>query len=164
MGRCLYALLGRMKLTAVISYPPLDNTCLPLDTWDALRRLSAFHEADLPSNSFEHYHKAVKDLQAATRLFAVSGMFAEAGAVLSWLYDVHESILVDLNSHHPHALLLYSYLMVYFAAIEKHFWYVRGWTHVFLEEIEKGLASLPKFLELLQWPKAKVLGMEDRYL
>lgn len=132
--------------------------------WKALDKLSAFYAAELPSNSLENYEKAVQTFRSSARLFSAAGMFTEVGAVAFWFYEIDGTILIDLNSHLPHALILFSYVMVYLASIEKHFWYVRGWTRVYLEEAERHLAGQPRFLELFAWAKEKALSLQDKYI
>ncbi|RSL74502.1 hypothetical protein CEP51_011536 [Fusarium floridanum] len=136
--------------------PPLDNSPLPPDTWDALKRLRAFQEADIPSGGISHYLHAVGQLEISAKLFAFAGLYAETGAAIFWLYTIDDSIFIDLNSQKPHALLLFAYFLVHIAALEGNFWYLRGWARQIMIKIEEGLVGQPKFQELLQWPKARV--------
>ncbi|RSL55469.1 hypothetical protein CEP54_009372 [Fusarium duplospermum] len=136
--------------------PPLDNTLLPPDTWDALKRLRAFQEADIPSGGVGHYLHAVGQLETSAKLFAFAGLYAETGAALFWLYTVDDSIFIDLNAQRPHALLLFAHFLVHVAALERTFWYLKGWSRQIMVKIEEGLVGQPKFQELLQWPKARI--------
>ncbi|KAG8668964.1 hypothetical protein FPOAC2_08271 [Fusarium poae] len=137
-------------------YPNLDNSALPRDIWVALRRLRAFQEADIPATGLQHYAAALDDLETSVRLFAAAGVQAESGAVQFWLYSVHESVLLDLAAHRPHALLLFAHYLVHWAVLERKFWYLRGWSQQLMAKIEEGLIGQPMFLEMLNWPKQKV--------
>ncbi|KAM0563753.1 hypothetical protein ACHAPJ_001485 [Fusarium lateritium] len=136
--------------------PSLEHSALPVDTWVALKRLRAFQEADIPAGGLEHYAKAMDNLETSTRLFAAAGLYAEVGVAHFWLYTVDDSVFLDLAAHKPHALLLFAYFFVYLAVFEKTFWFTRGWSQQLMAKIEEGLASQPKFLEMLHWPKQKV--------
>ncbi|KAF5012046.1 hypothetical protein FDECE_1867 [Fusarium decemcellulare] len=136
--------------------PSLENSTLPPDTWGALQRLRAFQEADIPSIGLKHYHHAVHQLETSAKLFALSGLYTEAGAVLFWVYTIDDSILIDLNARRPHALLLFAYFLVHLASLERNFWYMRGWAQQSIDQIEEGMAGQPKFLDLLQWPKERI--------
>ncbi|QPC61320.1 hypothetical protein HYE67_003551 [Fusarium culmorum] len=137
-------------------YPNLDNSTLPRDTWTSLRRLRAFQEADIPATGLQHYAEALDDLETSAKLFAAAGVQSESGAVQFWLYSVHDSILLDLAAHRPHALLLFAYYLVHWAVIERKFWYMRGWSRQLIAKIEEGLIGQPMFLEMLNWPKQKI--------
>ncbi|SPJ78437.1 uncharacterized protein FTOL_06826 [Fusarium torulosum] len=138
------------------SCPSLDNSSLPTDTWAAYQRLRAFQEADIPASSLEHYASALEGLESSARLFAAAGLHAEVGAAQFWIYTLHDSVLFDLASHRPHALLLLAHYLVHWAALEKNFWYTRSWSLQVMAEIEEKLTGQPNFIEMLHWPKQRV--------
>ncbi|KAM0274831.1 hypothetical protein ACHAPA_000937 [Fusarium lateritium] len=138
------------------SCPPLDNSALPSDTWAAYQRLRAFQETDIPANGLEHYAAALEGLETSARLFAAAGLYAEVGAAQSWIYTLHDSVLFDLATHRPHALLLLAHFLVHWAALEKNFWYTRSWSLQIMAEIEESLTGHPNFIEMLHWPKQRV--------
>lgn len=146
---------------ATTSFPSLENTSLPIDLFEALRRLQNFQKIDIPSTSEVHYAKAVERLNNAAKLMASAGVHAEANALLAWPYELHESILIDIRAKKPHAVLVLGYLAIFFAAIEKSFWYCRGWAGALFEEVEKLLSGQPKFLELLEWPRRVMVEHYD---
>lgn len=154
---CVYpSPVSRSAKLTVARCPPLDHSPLPPDTWDALKRLRAFQEADIPSGGVSHYLHAVGQLETSAKLFALAGLHVETGAAIFWLYTVHDSIFIDLNAQRPHALLLFAYFLVHLAVLEGSFWYLRGWARQLMVKIEDGLADQPRFQELLQWPKARI--------
>ncbi|KAM0420795.1 hypothetical protein ACHAPT_011456 [Fusarium lateritium] len=136
--------------------PPLESSLMPPDTWDALQRLRAFQEADIPSGGLNHYLEAVEKLETSTKIYAFGGMYTESGAALFWLYTVDDSIFIDFSARRPHALLLFAHFLVHLAALERNFWYLRGWARQAIAKIEDGLVGQPKFLELLQWPRERI--------
>ncbi|KAF7549473.1 hypothetical protein G7Z17_g6358 [Cylindrodendrum hubeiense] len=139
--------------------PPLDKSFLPLDTWDAIRRLHDFYQAEIPSTSLKHYIETVDMLQDTAKLIAQAGVYVEAGAILAWMYRIGDSILVDIRAHRPHALLVLAYNAVFLSTLEKNFWYSRGWGKQLIEEIEIKLAGEPKCLEIFQWPKQAMIDL-----
>jgi hypothetical protein len=98
----------------------------------------------------------VDGLETSVRLFAAAGAQAESGAVQFWLYAIHDSVLLDLAAHRPHALLLFAHYVVHWAVLERKFWYLRGWSQQLMAKIEEGLMGQPMFLEMLHWPKQRV--------
>lgn len=139
--------------------PCLENTTLPLDTWDAIRQLRTFQEAEAPSSSLERYYSdAVESLECSAKLIALAGAHIETSAVLAWMYGIHESILLDIRSHRPHALVILAYYSVFLATLEKSFWYARGWARQLLDAIEAKLAGKPQYLKMLQWPKHSLVN------
>ncbi|KAH6879843.1 hypothetical protein B0T10DRAFT_582520 [Thelonectria olida] len=68
-----------------------------------------------------------QSLECSAKLIALAGAHIETGAVLAWMYGIHESILMDIRSHRPHALVILAYYSVFLATLEKRFWYARGW-------------------------------------
>lgn len=88
----------------------------------------------------------------------MAGVHAECGTVLLWPYNLHESILLDMQAKRPHALLLLAYVGVLFGSLEKSFWYIRGWAKSIIDEVDTLLAGQPRFLELLEWPKRNAAG------
>jgi hypothetical protein len=137
--------------------PSLETTVLPLDTWDAMSNLRAFQEAEVPASSLDDYIHTIENLERSTRLVALAGCYVETGAVLAWMYGIHDSILIDIGSHRPHALVILAYYSVLLATLEKNFWYSRGWARQLLDDIEVKLNGQPKFLAMLQWPKKSLV-------
>ncbi|KAM5353319.1 hypothetical protein ACJZ2D_016781 [Fusarium nematophilum] len=103
-------------------YPPLDNTFLPQDLWDATSQLRCFQESEVPLQSLNHYRDAVDKLEYSARLISLAGSYAESGAITAWLHDIDECILVDMAAYKPHALILLAYFCVFLAGIKKNFW------------------------------------------
>jgi hypothetical protein len=138
------------------SYPSLENSSLPTNTWSALQRLRAFQEADIPASGLQHYATALDGLETSARLFAAAGLHAEVAAAHFWLYIIDDSIILDFAAHRPHALLLFAHYLVHWAVFEKSFWFTRGWSRQVMAKIEEGLSGRANFLEMMQWPKQMV--------
>ncbi|KAH6955883.1 hypothetical protein BKA56DRAFT_503162 [Ilyonectria sp. MPI-CAGE-AT-0026] len=140
----------------VDNIPSLENSLLPLDTWDAIGRLRDFYKTDLPSTSLEHYLELVDKLEENAKLIARAGPYVECGAVIAWIYGIHDSIIMDIAAYRPHALLILAYYSLFLSTLERNHWYTKGWSKQLIEDIEVHLIGQPKFLELFQWPKEKL--------
>lgn len=127
-------------LTNPFSLPSLENSLLPLDT----------------STSLEHYLDLVDRLEDNAKLIARAGPYVECGAVLAWIYGIHDSILMDIAAYRPHALLILAYYSLFLSTLERNHWYTKGWSRQLVENIEIQLIGQTKFLELFQWPKQKL--------
>ncbi|KAI5459415.1 hypothetical protein BGZ63DRAFT_360577 [Mariannaea sp. PMI_226] len=139
--------------------PSLENTVLPLDTWDAIQRLRVFQEEEVPSSSLEHYLELVDSLHRSAKLIALAGAYVECGAIFVWMYGIHESILMDIDSHRPHALVILAHTTVFLATTEKLYWFARGWARQVFNAIEAKLIGQPKFVNMLQWPKHNLANL-----
>lgn len=135
------------------SIPGVEYSNLPLDIVEALTNLRQFHSTDLPSASVEPYVKAVEGLLDSVKCMAAAGVHAEVGCVMSWAYMIDDCILVDMRERKPHAMLLIAYYAVLVGALERPFWYMRGWARPVVQQIEILLADQPRFAELMCWPK-----------
>ncbi|KAH7153433.1 hypothetical protein EDB81DRAFT_868488 [Dactylonectria macrodidyma] len=134
-------------------YPPLDNTFLPKDLWDATSQLRCFLESEVPFQNLSHYRDAVDKLQYSARLISLAGSYAESGAITAWLHDIDERILADIAAYKPHALVLLVYFCVFLAGIQRNFWYARGWADQLFEKVETSLDGQDRLVPLLQWPR-----------
>ncbi|KAH7161637.1 hypothetical protein EDB81DRAFT_925225 [Dactylonectria macrodidyma] len=137
----------------------LADSILPLDTWDALRKLRELCQVEIPSASLKDYLESIAKLEETVKLIACAGVHVESGSVLAWTYGVSESILVDIGAHRPHALLILSYYVVFLSTLEKNFWYCRGWGRQLTSEIEAKVVGEPKCFELFQWPKQRMADL-----
>lgn len=132
---------------------------LPMDTWDAMSILRAFLEAEVPSSSLDDYTHTIDNLERSIKLVALAGVYVETGAVLAWMYGIRDSILVDVASHRPHALVILGYYSILLATLEKSFWYARGWARQLIDDIEGKLNGQPKHLSMIEWPKKNLVEM-----
>ncbi|CAM1505776.1 Fc.00g114130.m01.CDS01 [Cosmosporella sp. VM-42] len=139
--------------------PTLEYTSLPPDTFEALWALRVFQKSEIPSTSDEHYAGAIESLEKSARAIACAGIHAEVGTILSWPYGVHDSILADMRTRKPHALLLLAYIAVFFGVMDKSFWFVRGWGKGLLREVEDLLSGHTRFLEYLKWPRKQMVEL-----
>jgi hypothetical protein len=89
-------------------------------------------------------------------LIALAGTHAEAGTVVFWPYMLHESLVVDFRASHPHSLVILAFYAVFFAALEKQFWYMRRWASGLIEEVQSRLLSHPIAAVEIRWPRIKI--------
>ncbi|WQF90203.1 Putative fungal transcription factor [Colletotrichum destructivum] len=136
--------------------PPLEQSLLPRDTFDALRRLGSFFRHDPQLTAPQDYEAAVSELMFSAKLMASAGLHIECGMVLSWPYVLPASILADIQELNPYALVLLSYFSAFLAIMGTRFWVLEGWGTQLLKDIEALLKDLPPFHEILTWPKEQV--------
>ncbi|KAG4285038.1 hypothetical protein FPRO06_06298 [Fusarium proliferatum] len=105
--------------------PPLYRTALPLDTFQALRRLFAFYRTDLSDCNRADYEFATLQLRKSAILIAHAGPQAEIGMVMFFPYVISASIMSDIQANDPCALVLLSYFSVLLSLVEQQFWKVK---------------------------------------
>ncbi|KAI1016759.1 hypothetical protein LB504_007141 [Fusarium proliferatum] len=136
--------------------PPLDRTALPLDTFQALRRLFAFYRDNLSDCNRADYEFATLQLRKAAILIAHAGPQAEIGMVMFFPYVISAGIMSDIQANDPCALLLLSYFSVLLSLVEQQFWYVQGWSQRLVKAIDIQLDSNPKFSKVAKRPKTTI--------
>jgi hypothetical protein len=102
------------------------------------------------------YLDAVKKLETAARLVSRAGLDIEVGTTLFWISDVHESIISDTRAFDHPALVLMAHFAVFMAALEKTFWYVRGWAKCVVRDVSNQISDQPRVAQALTWPEKKV--------
>ncbi|KAK9847346.1 hypothetical protein MYU51_019555 [Penicillium brevicompactum] len=137
-------------------FPSLKHSLLPVDTFDALSNLRVFFEAELAPEKRRPYLDAVRKLETAARLVARAGLDTEVGTTLFWVSEVNESIIYDMRAFEHPALTLIAYFAVFMAALEKTFWYVRGWAKAVVREVNIQLSDSPRVAQVSKWPEKKV--------
>ncbi|VTT81585.1 unnamed protein product [Fusarium fujikuroi] len=133
--------------------PPLDRTALPLDTFQALRRLFAFYHTNLSDCNRADYEFAALQLRKSAILIAHAGTQPEIGMVMFFPYGISASIMSDIQANDPCALVLLSYFSVLLSLVEQQFWYVQGWSRRLISAIDVHLDNDPKFSKVAKWPK-----------
>lgn len=104
----------------------------------------------------EPYLDAVKKLETAARLFSRTGLDIEVGTSLFWISDVHESIISDTRAFEQPALVLVAHFAVFMAALEKTFWYVRGWAKGVVRDVNNQISDQPRVAQVLAWAEKRV--------
>ncbi|KAM0633653.1 hypothetical protein ACHAPW_003319 [Verticillium nonalfalfae] len=138
-------------------HPPLDNSCLPRDVYQALKRLESAFDTGMRPDFRDDYLKAIDELVKVTRLLAHAGVSVESGMVMFWPYVIPERIMLDIEALNPHALLLLSYYCVFLNILEGRYWYSRGWAKPLMAEIDLQLSHHRELAELLKWPKEQIM-------
>ncbi|KAF5624308.1 sterol uptake control 2 [Fusarium sp. NRRL 25303] len=133
--------------------PPLDRTALPLDTFQALRRLFAFYRTNLSDCNRADYEFAALQLRKSAILIAHAGTQPEIGMVMFFPYGISASIMSDIQANDPCALVLLSYFSVLLSLVEQQFWYVQGWSRRLISAIDVHLDNDPKFSKVAKWSK-----------
>jgi hypothetical protein len=127
-----------------------------VDTFDALYNLQLFFGAELALGKQKPYLDAVKKLETAARLLSRAGLDIEFGTTLFWVSEVHESIISDIRAFEHAALALMAHFAVFMAALEKTFWYLRGWGKAIICDVNNQLSDQPRMAQVLKWPEKKV--------
>ncbi|KAK7595687.1 hypothetical protein V3481_002335 [Fusarium oxysporum f. sp. vasinfectum] len=133
--------------------PPLDQSTLPLDAFQALRRLFTFYRSNLSDSDRADYEFATLQLRKAAILIAHAGPQAEIGMVMFFPYVISANVMSDIQANNPYALVLLSYFAVLLGLVERQFWYVKGWSRRLMEAIEIHLDNGPEFLKVATWPR-----------
>ncbi|KAF5979190.1 sterol uptake control protein 2 [Fusarium bulbicola] len=133
--------------------PPLDHSVLPLDTFQALRRLLAFYRTNLSDCNREDYEFASLQLRRSAILIAHAGTQADISMVMFFPYVISASVMSDIQANDPCALVLLSYFSVLLSLIEQQFWYIQGWSTRLIEAIDLQLDGNTKFSKVAKWPK-----------
>lgn len=76
-----------------------------------------------------------------------------------WLHNTSESVLLDIAAYRPHGLLVLAYYCIFWAALDKHFWYARAWPRQLFDVVEAKLTGREKAMCILQWPRQKLIEM-----
>lgn len=147
---------GCFDLMRSNSAPSLEHSPLPEDTFSALHSLRSFFQAEAPRDKVQHYDYAVDGLRLSARLIGNAGILAEASLLMFWPCFLHETVLDDIQSLNPCALVLLAYFSVFMKVPEKIHWLTRGWSRPLLEDIERHLSNQSQYLAWLQWPKSHV--------
>ncbi|KAK7460228.1 hypothetical protein Landi51_00476 [Colletotrichum acutatum] len=84
--------------------PPLHNSPLPPDVFEAIQGLSDFYTENLHDSAREEYVTAVRELEKAVYLMAHAGANLEVGMILFWPYVISENIMADIHALNPYSL------------------------------------------------------------
>jgi len=137
-------------------HPRLENSPLPLDTFEALDRLRTFVDR-LPLTRREAYKSAVDDLIRTGYIVAHGGMQPEAGMVMFWTFVVSEAVVNDISAGDPFGLVVLAHFAVFYAVLEPRFWYFRGWPRLMFRAIDENLVDEDgSFVEALAWPRRQI--------
>ncbi|KAI1478992.1 hypothetical protein F4774DRAFT_140546 [Daldinia eschscholtzii] len=138
------------------SIPSLEHTLLPPDTFTVISSLRLLLQGELPLSKTQHYDRAIDALEMCTKLLAYAGSYIEPGMVIWWPCALDETILKDVESFDPHALVLLAHFLVFMNITERINWSVKGWGKPVLDDIERRLHDHPGFVAHLRWPKSHI--------
>ncbi|KAK2056280.1 hypothetical protein LY76DRAFT_659948 [Colletotrichum caudatum] len=138
--------------------PALHRSPLPADIFDALRRLAAFFDEHLAGDAARRgdYAVAVAELRKAVYLVAHAGARPEVGMVVFWPYVVSDAVMADVQAAAPCAAVLLAHFAVLLCAVERGYWFLRGWSRRLLDAADARLAGLPALAGALAWPRRQI--------
>lgn len=136
--------------------PPLHNSPLPPDVFEAIQGLLDFYTENLHDSAREEYVTAVRELEKAVYLMAHAGATLEVGMILFWPYVISENIMADIHALNPYSLVLLAYFSVFLCVLEPTFWFLRGWSKRLFAMVDAQLAGHPVLLEAVKWPRKQV--------
>ncbi|KAI3540418.1 hypothetical protein CSPX01_08330 [Colletotrichum filicis] len=136
--------------------PPLHNSPLPPDVFEAIQGLLDFYTENLHDSAREEYVTAVRELEKAVYLMAHAGANLEVGMILFWPYVISENIMADIHALNPYSLVLLAYFSVFLCVLEPTFWFLRGWSKRLFAMVDAQLAGHPVLLEAVRWPRKQV--------
>ncbi|KAI3547682.1 hypothetical protein CABS03_10118 [Colletotrichum abscissum] len=136
--------------------PPLHNSPLPPDVFEAIQGLLDFYTENLHDSAREEYVTAVRELEKAVYLMAHAGANLEVGMILFWPYVISENIMADIHALNPYSLVLLAYFSVFLCVLEPTFWFLRGWSKRLFAMVDAQLAGHPVLLEAVRWPRKQI--------
>ncbi|KAK1976780.1 hypothetical protein LZ30DRAFT_602796 [Colletotrichum cereale] len=141
--------------------PALHHSPLPRDVFEALRRLADFLEERLAGDDAARgdYAVAVAELRKAVYLVAHAGARPEVGMVVFWPYVVSDGVMADVHAASPCAMVLLSHFAVLMCAVERSYWFLRGWSRRLVDAADARLAGFPAFAGALAWPKKQIFEL-----
>ena len=107
----------------------------------------------------DEYSTATGLLERAVYMIAHGGLYQEMAMAMYWPSAISGSILADIQSLRPRALILLAYFSVVLRLFERQFWFLRGWSRRLCIMAQESINSDHEpILEMLQWPCKQVLG------
>ncbi|KAJ3532861.1 hypothetical protein NM208_g8249 [Fusarium decemcellulare] len=143
------------------SRPSLEYSVLPDDMFNALSSLRRFMLDTAPSGNKTDYEKAASILEVSAVQIAHADVNVEIGAVLLWPFFLPDSVVADIRERKPHALLVLAYYAVFMNALDRTYWFLRGWGQKLLEDIENQIEDHGQFRDLLAWPRRQIAITAD---
>ncbi|KAH7186378.1 hypothetical protein BKA60DRAFT_613683 [Fusarium oxysporum] len=138
--------------------PSLEYSLLPDDIFYALSCLRRFLSETEPPEKKVDYEKAVTILEVSAIQTAYADVNVEVGAILLWPFFLPDSVVADIRERKPHGLVILAYYAVFVNALDRTYWFLRGWGQKLLEDIENEIGSQEQFRELLVWPRRHIGG------
>lgn len=140
-------------------HPLLERMVLPRDIFEKLEVLTSFFKLHLDEERKEAYGYAVVQLEQVAYLIAHAGVHVEIGMLLFWPYTVSDVVMNDIHAANPHACVLLCHFAVLLSVLEKHFWFLNGWTGGLFSSSMAHLAGHVELLEVVEWTQHWVMGM-----
>lgn len=80
----------------------------------------------------------------------------EVGAVLLWPFFLPESVVSDIKDHKPQALLILAYYAVFVNALDRIYWFLRGWGQEVFKDIDDHIGVQEPSRDFLDWPRRHI--------
>lgn len=125
--------------------------------YSALSRLRHFLTGHVPSKSKGDYEKAVTILDVSAMQIAYADVNVEVGAVLLWPFFLPESVVGEIKDHKPQALLILAYYAVFVSALDRIYWFLRGWGRQLFRDIDTQIEAQDLCREFLDWPRRHIV-------
>lgn len=102
------------------------------------------------------YEKAVTILEVSAMQVGWAGVNVEVGAILLWPFFLPDSVVSDIKDHKPYALLILAYYTVFVNALDKIYWFLRGWGREVFEDVDGQDEVHELCRDLLDWPRRHI--------
>lgn len=135
----------------------MEYSLLPKDVYSALSHLRQFLSEHVSLKSKGDYEKTVTILEVSAVQIAHAGVNVEVGAILLWPFFLPESVVCDIKDHKPQALLILAYHAVFVHALDKIYWFLRGWGQKVFKEINDQVEQHELYRDFLNWPLRHIL-------
>ncbi|KAI1465554.1 uncharacterized protein F4812DRAFT_439283 [Daldinia caldariorum] len=132
--------------------PSLEYSLIPSDVYNALSRLRRFLTEHVSLKYKGDYEKAVTILEVSAVQIAYADVNVEVGAILLWPFFLPEIVVSDIKDHKPQALLILAYYAVFVNALDRVYWFLRGWGRKLLKDINDQIEAQEPCRDLLDWP------------
>ena len=124
--------------------------------YSALSQLRRFLVEHAPLKTQGDYEKAVTILEVSAVQIGYAGVNVEVGAILLWPFFLPESIVSDIKNHRPEALLVLAYYAVFVNALDKVYWFLRGWGRDVFKDIDERIQMQDQCKGWLDWPRSHI--------
>lgn len=134
----------------------MEYSLLPNDVYSALSHLRQFVAEQVSPRDRGDYEKAVTILEVSAVQIGYAGVNAEVGAILLWPFFLPDSVVSDIKDHKSQALLILAYYTVFVNALDKIYWFLRGWGREVFEDINGQIEAQDLCRDFLDWPRRHI--------
>ncbi|KAI9150327.1 Sterol uptake control protein [Paramyrothecium foliicola] len=141
--------------------PPFDHTQVPQGFAAALQQLGDYFELNIRSKKRTDYVEAVRLLEKSYYQVAHAGFQPEVGMLLFTFYGLPETLVGDIETLQPYALVYLLYLLVLMRVMESKFWFLQGWAGMMFDIVNQHIADDYAYVDIAEWPRQQYLRLSQ---